>query len=128
MALSSFLNINGYDMPCPSVGFEYTISTVVNSGRNVNGAVIGQQIGRPLYKFNNLQWIGLNPEERQRILKAIEPFYVNVTFEDVVSGGVKTITMYTSDRRIKPLFVDKNTHKVTKDEVLAFNLIDTGLE
>ena len=128
MALSSFLNINGYDMPCPGVGFEYTISTLVNSGRNVNGAVIGQQIGRPLYKFSNLQWIGLKPEERRRILNAIEPFYVQVTFEDVVSDGIKTITMYVSDRKIKPLFVDKETHKVTHDEVLAFNLIDAGLE
>ena len=128
MALSSFLNINGYDVPCPAVGFEYTVSTLVNSGRNANGAVIGQVIGRPLYKFNNLQWVGLTPEERRKILQAIEPFYVQVTFEDVVSGGNKTITMYTSDRTIKPLFVDKETHKVTQDEVLAFNLIDAGLE
>jgi hypothetical protein len=128
MALSSFLNINGYDVPCPAVGFEYTVSTLVNSGRNVNGAVIGQVIGRPLYKFNNLRWVGLSPEERRKILQAIEPFYVQVTFEDVLSGGNKTITMYPSDRQIKPLFVDKETHEVTQDEVLSFNLIDCGLE
>lgn len=128
MALSSFLNINGYDVPCPAVGFEYTVSTLVNSGRNVNGAVIGQVIGRPLYKFNNLRWVGLSPEERRKILQAIEPFYVQVTFEDVLSGGNKTITMYPSDRQIKPLFVNKETHEVTQDEVLSFNLIDCGLE
>ena len=128
MAISSFLNINGYDVPCPSVGFEYTISTVVNAGRNANGAVIGQQIGRPLYKFSNLRWVGISPEERKRILKAIEPFYVPVTFEDVVTGSIRTITMYPSDRQIKPLFVDKETHEVTQDEYLAFNLIDCGME
>lgn len=128
MALSSFLNINGYDVPCPGVGFEYTISTVVNAGRNVNGAVIGQQIGRPLYKFSNLRWIGISPEERRRILQAIEPFYVDVTFEDVVTGSIRTITMYPSDRQIKPLFVDKETNEVTQDEYLAFNLVDCGLE
>ena len=128
MALSSFLNINGYDLPCPGVGFEFTISTVVNAGRNVNGAVIGQQIGRPLYKFNNLQWVGLKPDVRRKILNAIEPFYVNVTFEDIEHGGTKTIKMYPSDRRIKPLFVDKHTHEITQDEVLSFNLIDCGLE
>lgn len=128
MALSSFLNINGYDVPCPGVGFEYTLSTVVNAGRNVNGAVIGQQIGRQLYKFNTLQWIGLSHDETQRILQALEPFYVPVTFEDVVTGGVRTIIMYPSDRRIKPLFVDKDTHKITQNEVLAFNLIDAGLD
>lgn len=128
MALSAFLNINGYDMPCPRYGFEYTISTVVNAGRNANGAVIGQKIGRDLYKFSNLEWVGLSPSERQRILKAIEPFYVNVTFEDVKTSSTKTLTMYVSDRKIKPLFVDKDTHKVTQDEVLSFNLIDTGWE
>lgn len=128
MALSSFLNINGYDMPCPSVGFEYTISTIVNAGRNVNGATIGQQVGRPLYKFSPLRWVGISPEERRRILQAIEPFYVDVTFEDVVTGGNRTIKMYPSDRQIKPLFVDKETHEVTQDEYLAFNLIDCGLE
>jgi hypothetical protein len=26
------------------------------------------------------------------------------------------------------LFVDKHTHEITQDEVLAFNLIDCGLE
>lgn len=128
MAITSFLNINGYDVPCPGVGFEYTLSTVVNAGRNVNGAVIGQQIGRQLYKFSPLQWIGLSPEETRRILKALEPFYVPVTFEDVVTGSIRTITMYPSDRRIKPLFVDKDTHKITQNEVLAFNLIDAGLD
>ena len=115
-------------MPCPRYGFEYTISTVVNAGRNANGAVIGQKIGRDLYKFSNLEWVGLSPSERQRILSAIEPFYVDVTFEDVKNGGTKTVTMYASDRKIKPLFVDKDTHKVTQDEVLSFNLIDCGWE
>lgn len=128
MALSSFLNINGYDMPCPSVGFNYTISTVVNAGRNASGAVIGQKIGRDLYKFNDLKWIGITPETRRMILQAIEPFYIPVTFEDYRTGKPITITMYPSDRNGKPLFVDKNTHLVTKDEVLAFNLIDCGLE
>lgn len=128
MARTSFLNINGYNVPCPGVGFEYTISTIVNSGRNANGAVIGQVIGRPLYKFSTLQWIGLSPEETRRILQALEPFYVPVTFEDVVTGGTRTITMYPSDRRVKPLFVDKYTHQITQNEVLSFNLVDCGLE
>ena len=34
MAISSFLNVNGYDLPCPHVGFNYIISTPVNAGRN----------------------------------------------------------------------------------------------
>lgn len=128
MALSAFLNVNGYDFPCPRYGFQYTISTVVNSGRNVNGAVIGQRIGRDLYKLDQLQWVGLDPETRRMMLKALEPFYVPVTFEDYRTGNPITITMYPSDRTGKPLFADKLTHMVTKDELLSFNLIDCGLE
>ena len=57
MALSSFLNVNGYDFPCPRVGFSYTITTTVNAGRNANNAVIGQRIGRDLIKLDNLEWL-----------------------------------------------------------------------
>lgn len=126
MALSSFLNINGYDMPCPRYGFEYILSDAVDSGRNLNAAVVGQRVGRTLYKFQNLQWVGLHPDQRMMILKAIEPFFVKATFEDIRSGGVITLDMYIGDRTIKPLFVDKYTHEVIRDESLAFNLIDTG--
>lgn len=126
MALSSFLNINGYDMPCPRYGFEYILSDAVDSGRNLNAAVIGQRKGRTLYKFQNLQWVGLYPDQRMMILQAIEPFFVKCTFEDIRSGGIITLDMYVSDRTIKPLFVGRETHKVTKDETLSFNLIDNG--
>lgn len=59
MALSSFLNVNGYDFPPPRRGFSWTITTTVNGGRNENNAVIGQRVGRDLYKLSNLEWVGL---------------------------------------------------------------------
>lgn len=127
MAISSFLNINGLDLPSPKYGFTYTISTVVNSGRNTDGAVIGQRVGRDLYKLDNLSWVGLPVEKRREILRALEPFYVNVTFEDYRTGGPITITMYPSDRKGKPLFASQSTHLVTDDETFSFNLIDCGL-
>lgn len=126
MALSSFLNVNGYDFPCPGVGFSYKISTTVNAGRNVNNAVIGQRIGRDLYKFDNLHWVGLKPEVWQMMLKAVEPFYVPVTFEDYRTGKPITIIMYPGDRSATPLFVDEHSHKVKLYENCAFNLVDTG--
>lgn len=67
MALSSFLNVNGYDFPCPRRGFSWTISTTVNAGRNANNAVIGQRVGRDLYKLDNMEWVGLSPTVRKRI-------------------------------------------------------------
>lgn len=126
--LSSFLNVNGYDFPCPGVGFTYTITTTVNAGRNANNAVIGQRVGRDLYKFDNLQWVGLMPETWRMMLAAVEPFYVPVTFEDFRTGKPITIIMYPGDRTAKPLFADKKSHLVTKYENCKFNLIDAGLE
>lgn len=128
MALSSFLNVNGYDFPCPGVGFSYTITTTVDSGRNANNAVIGQRIGRDLIKLDSMKWAALDPETWQMMLKAVEPFFVPVTFEDYRTGEPITLTMYPGDRKAAPLFADKNTHKVTKYESCEFNLIDAGLE
>lgn len=128
MALSSFLNVNGYDFPCPAVGFQYSISTMVNAGRNSNGATIGQKVGRDLYKLDSLHWVGLEPEVWQRMLEAVEPFYVPVTFEDYRTGEPITIIMYPGDRSAKPLFADPDSHKVTLYENCQFNLIDCGLE
>nr|DAM78970.1 MAG TPA: hypothetical protein [Caudoviricetes sp.] len=127
MALSSFLNVNGYDFPPPRRGFSWTISTTVNAGRNANNAVIGDRVGRDLYKLDNMEWVGLTPKQREMMLKAIEPFYVPVTFEDMKKPGHPiTIIMYPGDRSGSPLFVDKLTHMVLQDETLKFNLIDTG--
>ena len=126
MALSSFLNVNGYDFPCPHVGFQYILSTTVNAGRNVNNAVIGQRVGRDLFKLDALEWVGLTPKEWRAMQAALEPFYVPVTFEDYRTGQPITITMYHGDLTGKPLFVDKNSHLVTKWENCKVNLIDAG--
>ena len=128
MALSAFLNVNGVDYPGPAVGFKYTISTVVNAGRNANGATIGQRVGRDLYKLDTLHWVGLDPDVWRKMLSALEPFYVPVTFEDYRTGQPITITMYPGDRSGKPLFADELSHMVTQYEDCAFNLIDAGLE
>ena len=126
MGLTSFLRVNGVDFPCPRVGFNYIISTTVNAGRNANNEVVGQVVGRDLYKLNGLEWAALEPETWQKMLKAVDPFYVPVTFEDYRTGEPITIIMYPGDRSAEPLFVDKETHKVTKYLNCKFNLIDSG--
>lgn len=128
MALSAFLNVNGVDFPCPRAGFQYTISTTVNAGRNANNAVIGQRIGRDLIKLDSMEWVGLEPETWQAMLAAVEDFYIPVTFEDYRTGNPITITMYPGDRTAKPLFADPESHKVIKYENCKFNLIDAGWE
>ncbi len=104
MAMSAFLNVNGYDFPAPRRGFSWTITTTVDGGRNVNNAVVGQRVGRDLYKLDNLEWVGISPETRRMMLNALKPFYVPVTFEDMANPGkVITVTMYPGDRSGQPL-------------------------
>lgn len=124
--LTSFLNVSGYDLPCPRYGLEYTITTIVDAGRNLNAAMVGQKVGRDQYKISNLQWTMKDQETVRLVLKAIEPFFVPVTFEDAKTGLPITIMMYPSDRTIKPYYADPVTHFMTKTETLAFNLIDLG--
>ena len=126
MALSSFLNVNGYDFPTQMHGFQYVIATTVNAGRNANNAVIGQVIGRDTIKLDAMQWNGLSPEVWRRMLKAVEPFYVPVTFEDYRTGKPTTIIMYPCNRTAIPLFTDLDSHLVIRYESCKFNLIDAG--
>lgn len=126
MALSAFLNVNGVDFPCPAVGFQYTIITTVNSGRNANDEVIGQRVGRDKIKLDSMSWKGLDPKTWQAMLKAVEPFYIPVTFEDYRTGKPTTIIMYPGDRTAIPLYADKNSHLVTMYRECKFNLIDAG--
>ena len=126
MGMTSFLRVNGVDFPCPRVGFKYIITTTVDAGRNTNNQVVGQRVGRDLIKLDALEWAALDAEIWQKMLRAVEPFYVPVTFEDYRTGQPITITMYVGDRTAEPLFVDKNTHKVTKYRNCKFNLIDAG--
>lgn len=128
MALTSFLNVNGYDFPAPVDGFNYIISTTVNGGRNSNNAVVGQRVGRDIFKLNTLEWVNLDPAEWQMMLKALEPFYVPVTFEDYRTGKPITITMYPGDRTGQPLKVNELTFLVEKYKSCKFNLIDAGRE
>ena len=45
-----FLEINGVEVPCPSVGLEIVISTAVNAGRNAQNEVIAEKLGRDVMK------------------------------------------------------------------------------
>ena len=120
---SNFLIINGIQMPCPAPGMEIIHSQNVDAGRNANGAVVGQLVGRKMWKINNLEWHGLNANEWARIKKALEPFYVKVTFTDDTNVR-RTLTMYPGDTSGKPLFLDDIFYK--NFEVCKFNLIDCG--
>lgn len=126
MATSSFLIVNGVEFPTPRRGFQYTISTTVDGGRNANNAFVGQVVGRDLFKLDQMEWVGLDADTWQTMLAAVEDFCVPVQFEDYRTGETTTVTMYPGDRTATPLWIDETTKKVTKYENCQFNLVDCG--
>ena len=121
----SYLAINGYELPPPKRGVKPTVTTVVDAGRNANGTVIGQRIGRDQYKIDALEWPWLSAEQWSNILKAMQDFFFDVTFYDPVANAVRTLRMYCGDRTAEPYWVDKNG-KPTFYRNCKVNLIDTG--
>ena len=77
-----YLKIDGYEPPYPKRGIEPIITTVVNEGRNANGVLVGQRIGRDLYKLNNLEWPWLSAEQWSELLSHLNTFVFDVTFYD----------------------------------------------
>ena len=124
---SDFLIVNGVKFPCPAPGMEIIHSQTVNAGRNANNAVIGQKVGRRLWKINNLQWNGLDADTWKKMKKALEPFYVPVTFTTDENERI-TITMYPSDTNGQPLFLQDDNVHYRNYRTCKFNLIDCGWE
>lgn len=120
---SNFLIVNGVKFPPPATGMEIVRSQNVDSGRNVNGTVVGAKVGRKIWKINNLQWNGLDAQTWKEMQDALEPFYVPVTFTGD-DNKRHTVTMYPGDTTGKPLFLDGVSYK--NYEECKFNLIDCG--
>lgn len=118
-----FLIINGVRFPNPMYGMEIIHSQTVNAGRNANNAVVGQKVGRKLWKINNLQWTGLDAATWAEMKAALEPFFVPVTFTGD-DNQRHTVYMYPSDTTGKPLSMDGIFYETF--ETCKFNLIDCG--
>ena len=121
----AYLAINGYELPPPKRGVRPTVTTVVDAGRNANGAVVGQRVGRDQYKIDSLEWSWLTADQWAQILNVLSHFCGYVTFTDPVSNSLKTIKMYCGDRTAEPYWVDENG-KPTHYRNCKVNLIDCG--
>lgn len=120
---SQLIIVNGIELPPPIRGFEIISTQAVDSGRNANGAVVGQLVGRRMWKLNNLQWNGLSPDDWIQIKQALRPFFVPVTFTDDENIR-RTITMYPSDTTGQPYHIDGVNYSLY--QTCKFNLIDCG--
>ena len=121
----AYLEINGYELPPSKRGVSVVVTTVVDAGRDANGAVVGQRVGRDQYKIDELEWSWLTAEQWERILSSLKNFFVYVTFNDPVTNGRKTIKMYCGDRTGEPYWVDGDG-KPTHYRDCKVNLIDVG--
>ena len=119
-----FLIVNGVKFPPPDNGLDIVHSQTVDAGRNADNAVVGQPVGRRLWKINNLQWSNLDPETWQEMKEALEDFFVLVTFTGD-DNKRHTIHMYPGDTSGKPLpGLDGVFYK--EFALCKFNLIDCG--
>lgn len=125
--MSAFLIVNGMPFPTPKRGFKITVLTNVESGVNASGGVVGQVIGRNQYKLDSMQWDGLDAALWEQMLKAVESYYVPVTFEDPQTRERRTITMYPGSRSGEPYWLDKDK-KIKLYRNCQFNLVDCGWE
>lgn len=121
----AFLAINGSELPPCKRGVSVIVSTVVNSGRNADGVVVGQRIGRDLYKINDLEWAYLTADQWGYILGLMSEFFFNVSFQDPVTSQIKTVQMYCGDRTATPFKVDEFGQPLSYKDCKV-NLIDTG--
>lgn len=120
---SDFLIVNGVKFPPPAPGMQIIHSQNVDAGRNANGAVVGQLVGRKLWKINNLQWNGIDAETWAEMKAALEPFFVPVTFTGD-DNKRHTVYMYPGDTTGEPLKLDGIFY--SRYATCKFNLIDCG--
>ena len=126
--MTPFIRINGRPYPQPRRGLELMTATLVDSGRNANGVVIGQVIGRQQQKINNLEWGHLKADVWSSLLQEFNNFFVTVSYPDMITNQWTTRKMYPGDRTATVLWLDDTTG-LPKDYInCKVNLIDVGEE
>lgn len=122
----AILQINGTDVPTPIRGLNEIVSTNVNSGRNANGELVGEKVGRDIYKLDSLEWRWLTKDEWSAILQLVANFKFTARFPDVVNGGYCTHLCYCGDRSAEPYYIDANGD-FTRYRACKMNVIDCGI-
>ena len=100
MAFRALVSVGGYDFPEPSA-YSGNTSTLVDSGRNVEGRMVGSVIRDDISKVE-ISWKYLTVEQWSRIQKCFkgkDKFVNNVTFFDQSAGDWVTKEMYVNDRK-----------------------------
>lgn len=108
--MTPMVSIGGFAFPEPST-YSATTSTIVDSGRNVEGYVIGAVIRDDIAKIT-ISWNYISAQDWANILAQFSParggsFYNNVTFYLQDTNSWVTRQMYVNDRQADVFLRDK---------------------
>lgn len=122
------IRINAADFVQPSFGVAYETQQLVDAGRNANGAIISQKIGRRLFKFSNLTWNVLTYADWHTIRTALEGFSASCTYWDDYEDSEVTRNFYFGDSSATPFKFEDSTNvlKPTMYRDCKVNIIDMG--
>lgn len=98
MPIPALITVDGVAWPEPSE-YSSNTSTLVDSGRNVQGKVVGAVIRHDVSKIE-VKWRYLTAKQWADVIGPFNTnFYVTVRFYDQSSAGYVTKQMYVSDRK-----------------------------
>ena len=121
--MAALVTVAGYELPEPS---EYSgnTSTIVDSGRNVSGYVIGSVVRHDVAKVE-LKWRYLTAAQWAGILSLFtNNFYNSVTFYNQAAAGYTTRQMYVSDRKAGMWRRDPSTGEVLGWTECSLSLVE----
>ena len=95
--MEALVTIGGYELPEPS-SYNAITSTIVDSGRNVEGKVVGSVVRSDVAKIE-LSWKYLTAQQWADILSLFTySFYNETRFMNQATNNYDVRTMYVSDR------------------------------
>lgn len=101
MSFKALVSVGGYDFPEPST-YSGTTSTLVDTGRNVEGKMVGSVVRADISKIE-ISWKYLTAEQWARILQCFagDNFVNDVIFFDQSKGdwNIEPKQMYVNDRK-----------------------------
>ncbi len=123
----ALLEINDVPVPVPIRGLTEVVSTNVNSGRNAEGELVGEKVGRDIYKLDNMEWRWLTKDQWAQILQLVGNFKFKAKFPDVTQGEGRFCThlCYCGDRHAEPYYINSNGD-FTFYRSCKMNIIDCG--
>ena len=96
--MTALVTVAGVALPEPSE-YSANTSTIVDSGRNVQGKVVGAVVRSGVSKIE-VKWKYLTAQQWASIISPFDTaFYASVRFYDQSSAGYVTKQMYVSDRK-----------------------------